>query len=394
MLFVRAFAAPLAMISALTGAAARAEDAPVQEVAPVLAQAAPAAPVRKPDSGFDQAWRIPTIYKNDDAAVLNEVRIVGRFHLDNYVLDSDIGDDSDLVIRRTRLGVRAKLFGRLDAHVQGDFNLEGGGPFYSRLTDAYLAWKFDDAATLTVGKQSTEFTLDGATSSNRLLTIDRSNINQNFGVATEYVPGITLGGKSGQWTYKAGIYSGGRDNGEFGKFDGGYAIIASVGHDFGRQLGVKRAVLRVDYMYNKPNVNSDLLRRFEHTGSLIAMLEDDDWGIWAEAVLADGALGQSDGKAASIMPWVNLSKKFQLVGRFTHMTSANPNGLRFSRYETVATSGRGDLYNELYAGVNYYIYGHNLKLQSGLTFASMRDRANDGGAYDGITWTTGLRISW
>ncbi len=391
---IRACAVSLTIISAFSGAAARAEVAPAQQAASVPAQAAPAATAPKPDSGFDQAWRIPTIYKGDSTDVLNEVRIVGRFHLDNYVLDSNIADDSDLVVRRTRLGVRAKLFGKLDAHVQGDFNLEGGGPFYSRLTDAYLAWKFNDAATLTVGKQSTEFTLDGATSSNRLLAIDRSNINQNFGIATEYLPGVTLGGKSGKWTYKAGIYSGGRDNGEFGKFDAGYAIIASAGHDFGKQIGVKSAVLRVDYMYNKPDAGSDFLRRFEHTAALIAIIEQSNWGIRAEAVFADGSLGQSDGRGASIMPWVNLNKKFQLVGRLTHMTSANPNGLRFSRYENVATPGRGDRYNEAYAGVNYYIYGHNLKLQSGLTYANMRDRANDRGAYDGITWTTGLRISW
>jgi hypothetical protein len=44
--------------------------------------------------------------------------------------------------------------------------------------------------------------------------------------------------------------------------------------------------------------------------------------------------------------------------------------------------------------VNYYFYAHRLKLQSGVQFASMRDRANDGGAYTGTAWTTGLRIGW
>jgi phosphate-selective porin OprO/OprP len=44
--------------------------------------------------------------------------------------------------------------------------------------------------------------------------------------------------------------------------------------------------------------------------------------------------------------------------------------------------------------VNYYFYGHKLKLQSGLAFADMRDLANDGGAYSGTSWTAGLRIGW
>ena len=38
--------------------------------------------------------------------------------------------------------------------------------------------------------------------------------------------------------------------------------------------------------------------------------------------------------------------------------------------------------------------GHRLKLQTGVQFADMRDRANDGGAYSGVSWTTGLRVGW
>ena len=56
--------------------------------------------------------------------------------------------------------------------------------------------------------------------------------------------------------------------------------------------------------------------------------------------------------------------------------------------------GRGDLYNEGYAGVNYYFYGHKLKLQSGLQDADMNDAANDGGAYSGLSWITGIRVGW
>ena len=55
---------------------------------------------------------------------------------------------------------------------------------------------------------------------------------------------------------------------------------------------------------------------------------------------------------------------------------------------------RGDEYNELYLGGNYYFYGHRLKLQTGLQFADMNDSANNGGAYSGVSWTTGLRVGW
>jgi hypothetical protein len=45
-------------------------------------------------------------------------------------------------------------------------------------------------------------------------------------------------------------------------------------------------------------------------------------------------------------------------------------------------------------GANYFFYGHKLKLQSGLQYADMDDRAGDGGAYSGVSWTTGLRVGW
>jgi phosphate-selective porin OprO/OprP len=52
------------------------------------------------------------------------------------------------------------------------------------------------------------------------------------------------------------------------------------------------------------------------------------------------------------------------------------------------------VYKEWYLGANYYFYGHKLKLQTGVQFADMDDRAADGGAYSGTSWTIGLRIGW
>ena len=361
--------------------------------ASAAAAQAPASAPEKETSAFDELWAVPTLYKNDDAAVLNELRVVGRLHLDNYVLDSDVGDDSDLVVRRARLGVRARLFDKLTAHVEGDFDLEGG-PFYSRLTDAYLAWQFSDAARLTAGKQSVKFTLDGATSSNELLTIDRSNVANNLWFTDEYVPGVSLSGKAGKWVYNTGVFSGGRKNRTFGHFDAGVFALGSVGYDLADQLGVKKALLRADYVYNDPDRGSDFTRSFQNIGTLAFVMDDGRWGFSGELSAGDGSLGQSDVVGVTATPWYSLTDRLQLVGRYTYVKSDDPNGVRFGRYENVVASGRGDRYNEAYAGLNYYIYGHKLKLQTGVTYADMRDRARDGGDYDGWTWTTALRLSW
>jgi phosphate-selective porin OprO/OprP len=94
------------------------------------------------------------------------------------------------------------------------------------------------------------------------------------------------------------------------------------------------------------------------------------------------------------MPFYNFTDKLQFVGRYTFLESDRINGLRLGTYENQIVSGRGDHYNEGYLGANYFFYGHKLKVQSGVQFADMKDRANDGGAYSGVSWTTGLRVGW
>ena len=94
------------------------------------------------------------------------------------------------------------------------------------------------------------------------------------------------------------------------------------------------------------------------------------------------------------MPFVNATDKLQFVTRYTFVGSDDPNGVLLPTYENRVVSGRGDSYNEWYAGTNYYFYGHRLKLQSGLEYADMDDGANDDGPYAGWGWTTGIRVGW
>jgi phosphate-selective porin OprO/OprP len=111
--------------------------------------------------------------------------------------------------------------------------------------------------------------------------------------------------------------------------------------------------------------------------------------------MASGYSTQPDLSAIMLAPYFNVTSKFQIVGRYTVVDSDGRNGVRLGTYENrVVTSGRGDHYHEGYLGANYYFYGHRLKLQTGLHFGEMRDEANDGGAYSGTSWVTGIRIGW
>ena len=401
----------------------------------LAASAAFAAAAEKPKteakekSVFDKLWDYPTLYRNKDSDFLNEFRIVGRAQFDMYDLNSNLGSDQDWVVRRLRIGAKATLFHKLDLHVEADFNpqnLNGalyvGDVGYQRLTYAYAAWRFSDAAKLMVGKQSVKFTLDGGTSSLELITVDRSNLAYNLWFPTEYVSGVSLSGKIGAWQYNTGIFSGGSiytvqsqfetNSKEFGNFNGGNFWLGSIGYDFAKQFGVKKALLRADFVYNDPSTQSNATKNFSQIGSLNFQLDAGRWGLSTDMAGGNGSLQQSDMWGFVAMPWFNLTKKLQVVGRYTYVSSDDPDGISFNRYENVqavnlnkngtfktnkfgkVSSQRGDEYNEVYLGLNYFLYGHKLKLQTGWNYAWMHDGASNGGKYEGWTWTTGLRVSW
>jgi phosphate-selective porin OprO/OprP len=361
-----------------------------------LAQTAPAAAGAKPEpSTYDKIWASFTqLYKDDRNPVVQQVLFSGRFHHDFAVVDADQGDLDESNVRRLRLGPRITLFRKFTLHAEVEVNPQEHNPFYMRFTDAYVQWNQSSRLVLTVGKQAVPFTNEGATSSRELLTIDRSAIGNNIWFPQEYLPGVSVSGRIAPWVYRGGVYSSGAMNREFGEFNGDYTTLALVGYDFAKPLGVKEAVLTGNYLYQHPDARNTFTRQLEHIVSVHFKLDADRWGLRTDVSDATGYLGQSNLWAVMALPSFNLTDKLQAVGRYTYVDSAEPNGIRFGTYESRIVPGRGDEYNELYLGANYYFYGHKLKLQTGLQWADMNDRANDGGEYSGLSWTTGLRVGW
>lgn len=355
--------------------AARAGDAPAKE-----------------ESIYDRLWRIPVLYSNEHAAFIQEFRFVGRLNLDYYNLDSDLGADQDWVVRRLRVGTKVKFLHQFLLHVEVDLQPQTPDPLYNRLTDAQLVWMPHEAFHLSLGKLQVQWGLDGSTSSNQLLTLERSNLSNNLWFPTQYASGVNISGQAHGWQWATGLYSGGTESPEFGNFDAGTFSVSNLGYDFGPRLGVKKALLRADYVYNQPNPESNVTRPFEHIASLVFQLDATKWGVSAEATGGLGFGTQSDAAGALLMPWIMLSDRLQLVARGTYIASRDPRGLRFNRYENVLATGRGNEYRELYVGLNYYLYGHKLKLQTGWQYVDMQDSTNTGGAYSGWSWVSGLRV--
>jgi phosphate-selective porin OprO/OprP len=361
---------------------------------PVAALAQTAATKKEP-SAYDKTWaRFTEWYTDETNPVVQRVLLSGRFHYDFATIDADQGDHDEWNVRRLRIGPRITLFRTLTFHAEVELDPQRRDPFYVRFTDFYLMWTKNPGFVVTVGRQSAPFTLDGATSSRELLTIDRSNLANNIWFPQEYLPGVSLSGRRAPWVYRAALYSAGAANREFGEFSGGAVALGVLGYDFAPRLGVREALLSGNYVYQNPDPDNTFTRQLEHIGSINFRFEDTKWGARADVSTASGYLGQSSMWAFQGMPFVNVTSKFQVVTRYTFIESDAPDGVRLATYESRVVPGRGDEYKELYVGANYYFYGHRLKLQSGLQWADMNDSANNGGEYSGMAWTTGLRVGW
>ena len=348
----------------------------------------------KKQSTYDKIWKFAEWYNNAENPVLQNVLFSGRFQYEYAAINADQSSHDEWNVRRLRVGVKSKLFRTFTLHGEVEINPQERDPLYLRFTDLYLLWSRSGRLKLTVGKQGALFTMDGATSSKELLTMDRNNLSNNLWFPQEYIPGVSVAGKLSDWVYHVGVYSAGEANREFGEFNGSVFTLAVVGYDFAKSLGVNEALLAGNYVYQNPDPKNTFTRQLHHMASANFKFDAGKWGARTDVSAASGYLGQSDLRGLMTMPFVKITDKLQLVGSYTLIQSDGPNGVRLATYENRVVPGRGDRYHEVYLGANYYFYGHKLKLQSGLQFADMNDRANDGGAYSGVSWTTGLRVSW
>jgi phosphate-selective porin OprO and OprP len=342
---------------------------------------------------YDKIWGLTT-FDFPGNSFIQQFSITGRSQFDWFYFDGDQGQEDDWVVRRLRIGARAKILQDFTLTVEADLNAQDPDPLYTRLTYASISWSPSKEFKLTVGKQGAKFTLDGHTSSTHLLTIDRSAIANNFWFPEEYAPGVSISGEVGHWLYNVGYFSSGEASPEFGNFNAGSFGLLSLGYNFAKALHVDKAILRADYVYNDPNELNTFTRPNEQVASINFLYENGPWGLGTDLVAAQGYGSQSDLFGLQIMPSYEITEKLQGVLRYTYVNSDGDNGIRLGRYENRVTLGNGDDYNEFYAGLNYYLYGHKLKLQAGVQYTIMEDAANDGGAFEGWGVTTGLRISW
>ncbi|MGB1129052.1 MAG: porin, partial [Haloferula sp.] len=381
-----------------------------------------------------------TLYKNSDNPWFQEFQVFGRFQWQAaYLSAEDVNgynfSDTYTEVRRFRLGAKAKFlkYFTVKANVNmvddASNNLApwpGGrklGWGYEEFDEALVSFDikkafdlgFVDDLDITYGRHKFVLSHEARESSKKLLTVERSAIaNKVYG---SYRPtGVTLNGGKGKWDGTLGLFStdaltrraGG--NIEFlGGWNDGLAYYASLAY-----APCDEWEFRWDFVYNDAdqNQNEDSLFRYSWATSLSADYDAGEWGVIVNAIYGDNgdsANGirrperQGDFWGLVVMPyyWI-VEDKLQGVVRYQYAGSEEDRGIRInSRYgrrdhglgvAAETYSGRGNEHHSIYAGLNYLICGHNLKVQAGLEYEWLNvPGAGLEGDYSALTSWFGFR---
>jgi hypothetical protein len=361
---------------------------------------------------FDKIWSYATLYKDDMNPILEEFKLRGRYQGQYWSVDDSHGSQSDWEDRRSRLGFDAKLLDKkLEARVDFQSN-DGFDDIYDGLVDAYLRWKPNSWLSITAGKTKPLIAqYDWLESTNTQPTFERSQIFNQLGI--NRAAGLTVEGTKDDFSWRAGVYSnstpsttadpvtkvssGAWGDGEFGDFNAGVSYSLGVGYDFKHMLNVEKADLRLDWIHSERDAQDLVLGKYDDIVSTTFWVKEGYASVVLESYFASGGDGDnSDVFGFFVEPTYDIiPKTLQLVGRYSYANSTGPLGVvDQTRYEkTVAgNKGRGDAYNSVYGGLQYFIYGDKLKLMAGAEWARMDNSKGD--SYNGFTYLSGIRLSF
>ncbi len=393
---------------------------------PALAGPVQAAAPPSNNGDFCSWWSgKPFQYKNPSNMFLQELRFEGRYQYQIGYLDgSDVnGDDFNTTFdehRRFRLGFRTKLANYFSTKIV--FNLvgdgrPGGGALdwgYQDFDEAVVSFDLHkavggigalDSFTLNYGRQKYVLSREARTSSNNLLTVERSGLsNKVYGSSRP--TGFSADAKMGDWTFYGGLFAAGRDGGNNGflsGLDSSMIYLGSVGYKVNSELD-----LRFDAVYNDSDFGAGSEVGYRWATSISADYNTGPWGVIGDVIVGDnGGAGNGAGNVNRqdsfwgfvVMPyaWI-IEDKLQGVFQYQYASSSASEGIRInSRYgragknAAVDNGGRGDKHHSLYAGLNYYLCGHNAKIQAGIEYQTLDTPVGD---LDTMTYLLAFRTNF
>ncbi len=317
--------------------------------------------VEEPSDWCETIWSLPTLYKNDQNAFLQEFKLIGRYQLQYANVDSNQGGYSDWENRRWRIGAQAQILQNIK--LLGQINIDDSfNPTYGSIDEAYIQFALE-AGKLSIGKMKPKFTYEYATSSRFISTFERSLlVNQ---LTPDKSSGISWSGNAGEFKYSAGLYSGDGDD-EFGEFNESVFSLVTIGADLGF------ADWTLGYLYNGSEENNNTSPYGHSFSNALVFGGDGPFKVGTDMIYANGFDG-NDAYGLVILPTYDLTKKLQLVGRYQYAYGDNDSLRAQSRYERqvsdLTDGGYGSSYNAIYGGINYFICEDKLKLMAGLEYS-------------------------
>lgn len=349
------------------------------------------------DKAFDFLWSVPVIYENKENPFIQKVAFTGRYHGQVWGLNSNFGSASGWENRRQRVGGAVNFLKTFDASITFNLNFNGAntGRFVENFEDFKVRWRPNKMFNLEAGLDKVPLTNEWRESSNRIVTIERSNFI-NTAVPNKLGGVLATGefatGEESAVTYGAGVYSATRsEDWAVPTLDGGAVFYGGVGYTFN-----EHHLVRFDNAVTNQSPANNAVRPYNYTAALSYQGDflAGRLGLQSDLVTAIGQDDQPDLFGIIILPTFDLTEKIQLVARYQYLVSNEENGVRLqSRYERRAPelpTTFGNNYQALYGGVNYYIYKDRLKVMYGMEYSHMD--LQRGGGFDGFTIVGAIRV--
>jgi len=382
-----------------------------------------------------------TLYKGD--GFIRKVSLNGRYHGQAVSQNERITDPAGNTIRngyhewqhrRFRIGANIAFAGNVTLKTSTNISDGSGGghgltrdEFFNDWDEFYLDWEpehYSDAKApaknfvlkyVELGKQKQTITREFSTTSRKILTVERSPIVNE--VADQKPWGVTIGfefggidHEIGGWLLGAGP-NGGLNNWPDSRSRGGASYNFSVELSDATELFFDYVyVNNSDGLVNGGRAQNNYQANYEHTFAIgtesewgrLGLITDFIIGVNREregdspwAVERDIPAG-NDTWGLVIMPYYDITDKLQAVFKYSYMSEGEQ-----QRTQRFASGVPGDTnydfyrlnvenYHTIYAGLNYYVCDHNLKVMAGYEYAT-GDLYGVAGSVESGTWMLALR---
>lgn len=342
------------------------------------------------------------VYSGDEGSVVQNVKIFGRAHGQWNYSDGDSAGNSfngsGEELRRLRGGVSISFLNGFTA--LGRMNLEQGGFGFTEIgfeswDELYLeygqkGWLGFDEATVGYGRYKLLFGGEEHQSSKRIKTIERSAINNRFG--SRRPTGVKMNGVKDGVEYIVGVWSREPDERGWASWNEGVAVQASATFDAldGEWI--------LDFVYADHADAADTVFDYDWAGSVTYNRDFGRASLLTNVTFSEA--GDVDPFGVVVLPTYDIvPDKLEAAFRYqwAHSSadsgvprSSSSRGIRRVAAKEGFSTGNGDDYHALYAGLNYYIAGDNVKLMTGLEYETIKGDSRR--ELDGLTFWLAARI--